>query len=198
MRILVVGATGTIGREIVHALKSGHEVISATRRSGVRVDISDPVSIKKMYREVGTVDAVVAAGGEAAFGPLEQLRDADFELSLRSKLMGQVNVVRFGIGAMSDAGSFTLTSGVLAQYPMPGSAALSLVNAGLEGFVRAAALDLPRAIRINVVSPGWVAETLAAMGRDASQGTPASEVAKAYLKSVDGKMTGAVLPADAG
>lgn len=98
----------------------------------MKIDISDPESIKRMYREVGTVEAVVAAGGEAAFGPLEQLSDAGFELSLRSKLMGQVNLVRFGIGAVRDAGSFALTSGVVAQNPKPGSAAISLVNAELE------------------------------------------------------------------
>lgn len=106
--------------------------------------------------------------------------------------MGQVNLVRFGVDALADRGSFTLTSGFLSRFPMPGSAAISLVNAGLEGFVRAAALDLPRGLRINAVAPGWVYETLVAMKRDPGTGAPAARVAQAYVKSVEGDMTGQV------
>jgi NAD(P)-dependent dehydrogenase (short-subunit alcohol dehydrogenase family) len=109
--------------------------------------------------------------------------------------MGQVNLVRFGMDSVADGGSFTLTSGVLAQEPMPGAAAISLVNAGLEGFARSAALDLPRKQRINVVSPPWVSETLQAMGQDPKGGLPAAVVAKAYLVTVEGKETGKVIDA---
>lgn len=195
MRILVIGAGGTLGSEVVKALKPRHEIMEAQRNSGLTVDIADSDSIRAMYAKAGQLDAVVVAAGEAAFAPFAQLKDADFQLSLRSKLMGQVNVVRFGIDALSDGGSFTLTSGVLAQQPMPGSAAISLVNAGVEGFARAAALELPRGLRVNVVSPGWVSETLSAMGQDPSNGVPAAEVAKAYVESVEGNNTGTVIPA---
>ena len=109
--------------------------------------------------------------------------------------MGQVNVVRVGMNYISDNGSFTLTSGILASHPMPGSGAISLVNAGLEGFTRAAALEAPRGIRVNIVSPPWVSETLVKMGRDGSAGMPATQVAKAYLESVLGKQTGQVFAA---
>jgi len=145
---------------------------------------------------VGRVDAVVSAAGDARFKPLAQLTDDDFAFSLDNKLMGQVNLVRYGIDSVNDGGSFTLTSGVLAQQPMPGSAAISLVNAGIEGFARAAALELPRGQRINVVSPPWVAETLAAMGQDPSNGLPASVVAKAYVRSIEGSETGSVISPD--
>jgi NAD(P)-dependent dehydrogenase (short-subunit alcohol dehydrogenase family) len=101
--------------------------------------------------------------------------------------------VRLGLESVSDGGSFTLTSGILAQEPAPGGAALSLVNAGLEGFTRAAALDLPRGVRINVVSPPWVSETLIAMGRDPAEGLPAATVARAYLASLEQDMQGQVL-----
>jgi NAD(P)-dependent dehydrogenase (short-subunit alcohol dehydrogenase family) len=195
MRILIVGTTGTIGREITRALAERHEIIAVNRRSGITVDIGDPDSIRRMYTEAGKIDGVIVAAGQAAFEPLDRLTDADFELSLKSKLMGQVNVVRFGLNAIRDGGSFTLTSGVLAQQPMPGSAAISLVNAGIEGFVRAAALELPRGLRINVVSPGWVSETLAAMGQDPSKGIPAAEVAKAYVRSIEGNETGTTIGA---
>ncbi len=129
------------------------------------------------------------------FKPLAELTDEDFRASLGDKLMGQVNLVRLGLGRVTDGGSFTLTSGTLAQHPMVGGAAISLVNAGLEGFVRGAALEAPRRVRVNVVSPPWVSETLVAMGRDGSAGLPAATVARAYVASVESRRTGQVLAA---
>jgi NAD(P)-dependent dehydrogenase (short-subunit alcohol dehydrogenase family) len=157
------------------------------------VDIADPASIQQMYRSLGKLDAVVCAAGQAKFAPLAQLSDADFRFSLDNKLMGQVNVVRFGFEHVQDGGSFTLTAGSLAQAPMPGSAAVSLVNAGVEAFARAAALEAPRRIRVNAVSPPWVTETLQAMKMDLSEGLPAAVVARAYVRSVTGTDTGSIL-----
>ena len=194
MRILVVGATGTVGRAVVDALSASNEVISASLRSStVKVDIADPASIQQMYRSVGRLNAVVCAAGQAKFAPLAQLSEADFRFCLDNKLMGQVNLVRYGFEHVEDAGSFTLTTGILAQAPMPGSAAISLVNAGVEGFIRAAALEAPRKIRVNAVSPPWVAETLQALKMDTSQGLPATIVARAYVRSVTGTDTGLTL-----
>lgn len=194
MRILVIGATGTIGRAIVDALAARHAVIPASHRSTpLTVDLAQPDSIQALYRAVGPVDAVVCAAGQARFAPLVELSDDDFQFSLANKLMGQVNLVRFGFDAIRDGGSFTLTSGVLARAPMAGSAAISLVNAGLEGFARAAALEAPRGVRVNVVSPPWVTETLQALGMDPGLGQPAATVAQRYVQSVEGTQTGAVL-----
>ncbi len=122
----------------------------------------------------------MSVAGDAKFAPLTSLSDDDFTFSLRNKLMGQVNLVRYGMSAMRDGGSFTLTSGVLAQTPMVGSGAVSLVNAGLEGFVRAAALEAPRGIRVNVVSPPWVTETLIAF-KNGSGGRTACGGGRAFL-----------------
>lgn len=194
MRVLLLGATGTIGREVMAALRPDHEVLGVSHRDGqVTVDLADPASIRDMLREIGTVDAVVCAAGVARFAPLARLSDRDFEHALANKLMGQVNLVRYGFAHVHDGGSFTLTAGALAREPAAGGVAISLVNAGLEGFTRAAALEAPRGIRVNVVSPGWVRETLVAMGRDGSAGTPAAEVARGYVASVTGTMTGVVL-----
>ena len=196
MRILLIGATGTIGSAVAAALRDRHQLVLASRhKAPEHVDISDPESIRALYERVGRVDAVLSAAGQAAFKPLASLTDADFEFSLHNKLMGQVNLVRYGTDSVADGGSFTLTSGVLAQEPMPGAAAISLVNAGLEGFVRGAALELPWNQRINAVSPPWVAETLRAMGQDPKGGLPAAVVAKAYVASVEGKETGKVIDA---
>ena len=195
MRILVIGAHGTIGRAIVQALSKEHEVIGASRSGeDVKVDIRDVASIKAMFEKVGKVDAVVSAAGSGAWKPLAQLDDDDFEVSLHYKLMGQVNVVRYGLEHVNDGGSITTTSGVLSEHPMESSSAISLVNAGLEGFTRAAALEAPRGIRVNVVSPPWVTETLVEMGaKDLSHGKPADEVAKSYVRSVTGNETGQVI-----
>jgi len=160
----------------------------------VNVDIREPESIRKMYAQAGKIDAVVSAAGSGAWKPLDQLSDEDFAISLGYKLMGQVNVVRYGLAHVNDGGSITTTSGILSRSPMVGSAAISLVNSGLEGFTRAAALEAPRGIRVNVVSPPWVTETLIEMGSsDTSHGLPAAAVALAYVRSVTGTQTGQVI-----
>jgi NAD(P)-dependent dehydrogenase (short-subunit alcohol dehydrogenase family) len=196
MRILVVGGTGTIGSAVVDALRNEHEVLAASRSSAdLPVDITSPDSIGELFRRAGRVDAVISCTGRGGWGPLEKLTDEDFELGLFNKLMGQVNLVRLGIPFVADGGSFTLSSGVLSQEPAPGSAVVSLVNSGVEGFARAAALELPRGIRINVVSPPWVSETLTAMGQDPSMGLPAATVAKAYVDSATSELGGQVIDA---
>jgi NAD(P)-dependent dehydrogenase (short-subunit alcohol dehydrogenase family) len=194
MKIVVIGATGTIGRAVVDLLAPYHDIVKVGFKSGdFQVDIASIDSIRKLFQDVGSFDAVVSAAGLAAFGSLDELGDEDYMLGLANKLMGQVNLFREGRLHINDNGSFTLTSGVLSQNPMPGSASISMVNAGLEGFVRAAALEVQRGIRINVVSPIWVKETMEAMGMDTSEGMPADQTALAYKESVEGLRNGEVL-----
>jgi NAD(P)-dependent dehydrogenase (short-subunit alcohol dehydrogenase family) len=196
MKIVIIGATGTIGQAVVKALSTRHDIVPVSHSKGaIRVDLASKVSIENLFQGVGSFDALVSAAGRAAFKPLPDLTDDDFQLSLSYKLMGQVNLVRVGLRHITDGGSFTLTSGVLAREPMQGSAAVSLVNAGIEGFVGAAALEKPRNVRVNVVSPPWVSETLTAMGMDPAGGMPADQVAKAYVESVEGQRSGEVIDA---
>jgi NAD(P)-dependent dehydrogenase (short-subunit alcohol dehydrogenase family) len=135
----------------------------------------------------------VSCAGNAVFKPFAALTDADYELGLRSKLMGQVALARTAKDHLRDGGSITVTTGVLAMRPMPGSAAISLVNAGLEGFVRAAALEMPRRLRINAVSPPWVKETLLKLHMDPAHGMAAADVAKAYVAAVEGSYQGTII-----
>src|SRR5258706_6424900 len=149
MRILIIGAHGTIGREVVKALAGVHEILAASRTGAdIEVDITDPASIRAMYEKTGTIDAVISAAGSGAWKPLDQLTDDDFARSLGYKLMGQVNVIRYGFAHLSDGGSITTTSGILTRTPMPSGAAISLVNCSLQGFDRAAAVEAPRCIRV--------------------------------------------------
>lgn len=196
MRVVVIGGTGTIGGPVADALDADHDLVRVGHTSGDRqVDIASAESIRSLYQELGSFDALVCAAGDAAFKPLDELEPEDFRLSLSSKLMGQVNLLRLGLPHVADGGSFTLTSGVLAREPTEGSSAVSLVNAAVEAFVRAASLELPRRVRANVVSPPWVSETLEALGRDPAAGMPAAEVARAYVASVEGDANGRVLDA---
>jgi NAD(P)-dependent dehydrogenase (short-subunit alcohol dehydrogenase family) len=196
MKVIVIGATGTIGRAVVQAIGNRHEVIPVSfSKSSITVDIADKTSITKMFETTGRVDAVISTAGLARFGLMHSLTDADFALGLDNKLMGQVNLVRVGVDHVHDNGSFTLTSGILSRRPMKGSSAISLVNSALEGFGRAAALEMPRGIRINVVSPNWVVDTLKALKMDPSIGTPVEVVARVYVQALEGLMNGEVLDA---
>lgn len=194
MRIIVIGATGTIGAEVAKALSlNKHEVVRASRSSDVKVNLDDPASIRALFEKVRDVDAVVSCAGNAAFKPFADLTDADYELGLRSKLMGQVSLARLAKDHLRDGGSITVTTGVLAMHPMQGSASISMINAGLEGFVRAAAFEMPRKLRINAVSPPWVKETMVKYGMDPTPGLASATVAKAYVASIEGSQQGTIL-----
>jgi NAD(P)-dependent dehydrogenase (short-subunit alcohol dehydrogenase family) len=190
LKVIVIGATGTIGRAVALALEARHEVVRVSRHSSPGADLEDAASLDRLFQAVKDVGAVVSCAGSAVFKPLAQLSDADFEASLRNKLMGQVNLARTALKYLRDGGSVTLTSGILARAPVPGGAAVSMVNAALEGFVTGAAIEAPRGIRVNVVSPPWMSETLAALKMDPRGGIPAAECAKAYVAAVEGKDRG--------
>jgi NAD(P)-dependent dehydrogenase (short-subunit alcohol dehydrogenase family) len=195
MKVIVIGSSGIIGSAVVRALEGRHQVVGASRHGEPRVDLEDPARIEALFRTVRDVDAVISCAGDAAYKPLAQLTDQDFASSLNNKLMGQVRVIRAAMPVVKAGGSITITSGGAAQRPSPGSAVYSLVNAALEGFVRAAALEAPRGLRVNAVSPPWVDETLARLHMHAAEHLPAAQVADAYVAAVEGSYTGEVLEA---
>jgi NAD(P)-dependent dehydrogenase (short-subunit alcohol dehydrogenase family) len=189
MNVIVVGATGTIGREVAGALEPRHDVVRASRTGNPRVDLTDLGSIGALAGALSDADAVVCC---AASAPLTPLDDEGFFPSLQGKLLGQVELARTATRHLRDGGSITLTSGQIPEAT-PGSAGGALVNAGLEAFVQAAAGELSRGVRLNVVSPGWVRESLVELGMDGTGGTPVSVVAAAYVEAVEGSMQGEVL-----
>ncbi|WDE00304.1 short chain dehydrogenase [Thalassomonas actiniarum] len=195
MKILLIGASGTIGQAVAKALATDHEVIAANYSGeGFKVDIGNPESIRALLARVGKVDAIVSTAGLANFSPLSEFTDADYQLALNNKLMGQINLMRLGREYLNQDGSVTLTSGVLSREPMPGSGVISMANGALESYVKASALELD-AIRFNVVAPVFVKETMAMMGMDTEGGLSADDTAKAYLAAVTGAMHGQTLDA---
>lgn len=198
MRILLVGAQGTIGRGIAAELGQRHDILEAGRNSGsVRLDLADGKSVHRALEPLAPLDAIVSAAGHVAWGPLLELTPDQWDFSVNNKLMGQVVLALVGAQYLRDGGSITLTTGVLADEPVVGGAAASLANGGIEAFVRAAAIELPRGLRINAVSPGVVAESMddyAPFFRG-FEPVPATRVALAYSRSVEGADTGKVYAA---
>ena len=191
MKILLIGANGTIGKEVKQLLKEkGHEVIEASRSTSPSIDISNPADIEKYFSNLGKVDAIVSAAGDAAFSLLKDVSEEEIQLSVNSKLLGQVNLTRKGLQNLNPGGVIVLTGGILAYSPIPQTSLIAMVNAGLEGFARAAALELTEGRRIVVVHPDWVSETAAKIGLDASSFPDAKKTATAYLEAIESTQNG--------
>ncbi|MDR6867896.1 NAD(P)-dependent dehydrogenase (short-subunit alcohol dehydrogenase family) [Microbacterium resistens] len=194
-RILVIGASGLIGGALADALDAaGHTVVRASRSSGEKVDVLDRASLDALFERVGTVDAVVAAVGSVPFKPLADLTVDDFRAGLADKTLGQLAIVEAGTPFVADGGSFTLTTGILADRPIPTGAAASVANGAVNAYVMAAAPYLPRGLRINAVSPNVLLE---ATGYHSSfpgfTPVPAEDVVRAYRAVIDGTATGTVV-----
>jgi NAD(P)-dependent dehydrogenase (short-subunit alcohol dehydrogenase family) len=195
-RVLVIGSSGLLGSHLVKALRGKADVVEASfSRAPLHVDIADPASLRRLFAQVGAVDAIACAAGMARFVPWASATDDDWAHGVANKLMGQVNVARLGAPHVRDGGAITLTTGVLAQHPIPGGAIFTTANAAVEGFARAAAVEIGPRVRVNVVSPGWITETLVAMGMDPAPGLPASEAAEYYIRQIDSGAAGSVLAA---
>lgn len=194
MKIIIIGATGTIGKHVTRALQQEHEVITAGSKSGdLQVNIASAASIENLYAQAGKFDALVCVSGDGHFGPLATMKDEQFRIGVNSKLMGQVNLVLIGQHYINPKGSFTLTSGSLAEDPIVLGTNLSTMNGAINGFVRGAALELDNGVRINAVAPGVVEESPAYFPFFPGH-TPVTmtSVTQAYIKSVLGGQTGQV------
>lgn len=195
MRIVLVGASGTIGQAVAAELGPRHEIVAVGRSSGeVRMDVTDAASIKAALTQIGPCDAIVSTIGKVKFAPLGEMTPADYRIGLDDKLMGQVTLALLGREFLNDGGSITLTSGVLSHDPIRAGSSASMVNGAIDAFVRAAAIELPRGLRINAVSPGLLLESVPGYGPffRGHAPVPGARVALAYSKSVEGARTGQV------
>ena len=196
MKILIIGGNGTIGNKVTTHFSKNNEVIIAGRTSGdVKVDIADSKSIKAMFEKTGLVDAIVCIAGVAKWAPFNDLIEDDYYIGLKSKLMGQVNLVRIGQHYLNPNGSITLSTGILADDPVLKTTSAAMVNGGIHSFVQAAALEIPSGIRLNAVSLGMVEDAYEKY-KDYFPGhnpVPMKKVINAYVRSVEGKTNGSII-----
>ena len=195
MKIIIIGASGTVGRAVAQELSQRHEVIRVGRTQGdYQVDITSQESVQSLFENIGRIDAIVSATGNLFFGPLETMTDNDFNQGLQDKLLGQGRLALTGQHYLNDGGSITLISGIVAHEPIAQGVNATTVNAGLEGFVRAAACELPRGMRINLISPTVLTESAAAYDGffPGFESVPAASVAQAYRRSVEGIQNGRI------
>lgn len=196
-KAVVIGATGTIGKAINQQLtEKGYDVIATSRKSTPTIDIENKESIDKFFADKKDLHAIICAAGDASFGAFSNLTDEQINIGLNSKLMGQVNICRKALKALKPNGVIILTGGIFAHNPWPETTNIAMVNAALEGFVKALALELTEGRRILVVHPPFVKETAQAMGMDGSNCPPAMEVARAYVRGLEGKETGKAVYVD--
>ena len=196
MKIILVGASGNIGKAAYAELSPRHEIILVGRNSGdVKVDMSDRASVVSMYKSIGKIDAVVSTAGNVHFGPLEEFTEEQFMLGLTDKVMGQVNLVLEGLSYVNDHGSFTLTSGVLDRDPIRMGVGAATANGAIGGFIVGSAIEMPRGIRINAVSPGLLDVSEKRYGEffPGHERVAAARVGLAYTKSIEGPGTGKVI-----
>lgn len=197
MKIVVIGASGDVGRSVADELARGgqHDIIRVGRTRGdLQVDITRDDSVEALFRKIGRIDAIVAAAGNVILAPIDKMTATEFHKGLQDKLLSQVRVALVGQHSLNDGGSITLTSGIAVDDPIAQGSNAAASNAGIEGFVRAAACDLPRGIRINAVSPTVLTESMDRFGPffPGVESVPASRVAMAYRRSVEGVQSGRV------
>ena len=200
MKIVLIGANGKIGELVQTAMAgAGHEIVKIGRKSGdFQVDIESRESIRQLYQVVGSFDAVAVAAGEVVFAPFSQLTAENWQFSLGSKLMGQISLVQEAIPFINERGSFALVSGVLNEEPVFAGVAGATVSGALEGFVRAAAVELPKGLRINLVNPTILKESEAHMGSFFPGVIPVEgwKVGQAYKRAILGAQSGRVYKVD--
>jgi NAD(P)-dependent dehydrogenase (short-subunit alcohol dehydrogenase family) len=193
MKIIIVGASGRIGKEVVKALIGKHDIVSVGMHSGdVQCDYTAPESVRNMFETIGGFDSLISVvGGDSIFKHFSDLDSEDYKYGFERKFLGQIGFLKYGENHIRDNGSFVFTSGFLSHYPNPASIATGPLNAAVDTFVRNTAPLLLRGIRLNVVSPAPIVNP----GQEGRGLVTAAETAKYYVDAVEGKMTGQTLRA---
>jgi len=196
MRILIIGGNGTIGKKISSHFAEKNEIIVAGRKSGdINVDIADSNSLKLLFEKTGNLDAIICIAGEAKWANFNELTEDDYYIGLKSKLMGQVNLVRIGQNYLNPNSSITLSSGILADDPVIKTTSAAMVNGGIHSFVQAVALEIKNGIRVNVVSLGVVEDAYEKYKEyfPGHNPIPMNKVVNAYVRSVQGRKNGEII-----
>jgi NAD(P)-dependent dehydrogenase (short-subunit alcohol dehydrogenase family) len=196
MKILVIGGHGTIGSKVASHLNERHDIIVAGRKSGdFLVDIREVDSIRELLQSIPSLDSIICCAGEAKWDDFKDLSEEDFYIGIRSKLMGQVNLVRIAQDYLKSRGSITLSTGILADDPVVKTTSAAMVNGAIHSFVKAVALEIENELRVNVVSLGVVEDAYEKYKGffPGHNPIPMSKVINAYVRSVEGKGNGEVI-----
>lgn len=198
-RIVVFGASGVIGTAVCAMLeaRSGEaavEVVRASKsKSEHKVDVDDEASLRAFFEGLGgKVDHIVFCAGTGAVADLAEMSTAQLMAALTGKFVSQAVTTLVGQHYLNRGGSITLTSGILEREPCAGFAAMSAANAAITGWVKGAALDMRDDKRINVVSPGLLAESAPLFGSlfPGFKEVSSEEVARAYIRCIFAGITG--------
>lgn len=196
MKILIIGGHGTIGKKVVSHFKETDEVVITGRTKGdFLVDIANSSSIEALFQKAGRFDAIICIAGEAKWANFHDLTEKDYYIGLKSKLMGQVNLVRIGQDYLNPDGSITLSTGILADDPVVQTASAAMVNGGIHSFAKAASLEMKAGIRLNVVSSGVVVDAYDRYRTffPGHNPIPMPKVINGYARSVKGKGNGEII-----
>ncbi|WP_111493738.1 short chain dehydrogenase [Marinobacter bohaiensis] len=193
MKIVLVGVNGAIGQAVQRHLGERHTIIGASRTNAeLKIDMTDSQSIRSAFESVGNFDALIVAAGAVAFNTFPAMTDDEWQLGLDSKLMGQVKLAQIALDYLNPHGSITLTSGVTSKESIAMGASSSMANSALESFVRAASTELPNHLRMNIVNPTVLEESVGQYGEYFLGFEPVSStsVGYAYQRSVEGVENG--------
>jgi len=196
MKLFIIGGRGTIGKKVTEYFTQKYEVLVGGRNSGdIKIDIADQESIEKAFEQVGKVDAILCIAGEARWNDFDELTEEDYYIGIKSKLMGQVNIVRIGRKYLNQGGSITLSTGILADDPVIKTTSAAMVNGAIHSFVQAVDLEIENCIRGNVVSLGLVEDAYEKYKDYFPGHVPITmqEAVAAYAKSVEGKKRGEII-----
>lgn len=191
-KAVIVGSTGVLGTKVVELMTNNYEVVTINRSSGdYKLDMADAEAVEKAFAQIGAFDVLIATSGYGKWGTIDEHSIQDFHDGLKSKLMGQVNLVMIGRKYANEGATFVVSTGILAQQPVPGGLSLGMINAALEAFVRGAALEMTN-MKVNAVSPSFAKETMELMGLDSTHGVPAVDFAKLYVQAVEEGKSGEI------
>ena len=196
MKILIIGGHGTIGKRVATHFNDKHDVIVAGRTTGdYLVNLESAASIRSLLESIPSLDSIICIAGEAKWDDFKDLSEEDYYIGIRSKLMGQVNLVRIGQDFLKSKGSITLSTGILADDPVIKTTSAAMVNGGLHSFVKAVALEIENELRVNVVSLGVVEDAYEKykVFFPGHNPIPMTKVVNAYVRSVEGKGSGEII-----